>query len=50
MSPTTRERVWAQVRESRQGQGFGPHVTDTAALDRLAGRVLEREAEPELEP
>ena len=46
MSPELRERICAQVRASRQRQGLGPHITDPATLDRLAGRVLERVAEP----
>jgi hypothetical protein len=46
VSPATLdERIRAQVRESRLRQGLGPHITDSALLDRLAGRVLEREAE-----
>lgn len=40
-----RERIRAQVRSSRRAQGLGPHITDTAVLDRLAGRVLDQAAE-----
>ncbi len=40
MSPSERERIRAQVRESRQRQGLPEHVEDTTVLDRLAGRLL----------
>lgn len=40
MSPSERERIRAQVRESRQRQGLPEHVEDTTMLDRLAGRLL----------
>jgi hypothetical protein len=44
VSPSERERIRAQVRESRQRQGLPEHVQDTNVLDRLAGRLLERRA------
>jgi hypothetical protein len=44
-----RERIRAQVRESRQGQGLPAYVTDAGLLGKLAVRVLEP-AEPELDP
>jgi hypothetical protein len=40
VSPSERERIRAQVRESRQRQGLPEHVEDTTVLDRLAGRLL----------
>jgi hypothetical protein len=40
VSPAERERIRAQVRESRQRQGLPAHVQDTSVLDRLAGRLL----------
>lgn len=40
MSPAERERVRAQVRESRRRQGLPAHVQDISVLDRLAGRLL----------
>ena len=46
MSPSQRERIRVQVRESRQRQGLPEHVEDTTVLDRLAGRVLEQGAAP----
>jgi hypothetical protein len=42
VSPSDRERIRAQVRESRQRQGFPAHVEDPTVLDRLAGRLLEQ--------
>jgi hypothetical protein len=35
-----RERIAAQVRESRQAQGLPEHVTDADMLDRLAAALL----------
>jgi hypothetical protein len=46
VSPSERERIRAQVRESRQRQGLPEHVEDTTVLDRLAGRLLEQKAAP----
>jgi hypothetical protein len=46
VSPSDRERIRVQVRESRQRQGFPEHVEDATVLDRLAGRLLERSAAP----
>jgi hypothetical protein len=40
VSPAERERIRAQVRESRRCQGLPEHVQDTSLLDRLAGRLL----------
>jgi hypothetical protein len=40
MTPAERDRIRAQVRESRRRQGFPAHVQDTSVLDRLAGRLL----------
>ena len=45
MSPAERQRIAAQVRESRRRQGLPDHITDPAVLDRLASRVLECAAE-----
>jgi hypothetical protein len=42
VSPELRDRIRAQVRESRQRQGLPEHVQDRGVLDRLATRVLER--------
>jgi hypothetical protein len=44
VSPAERERIRAQVRESRSRQGLPAYVQDTSLLDRLAGRLLERVA------
>ena len=46
MSPSDRERIRAQVRESRQRQGLPEHVRDATVLDRLAGRLLEQRPAP----
>jgi hypothetical protein len=46
MSPSQRERIRAQVRESRSRQGLPDHVQDAMVLDRLAGRLLEQRAAP----
>jgi hypothetical protein len=46
VSPELRERIRAQVRESRRRQGLPEHITDPAVLDWLAARVLERVTEP----
>jgi hypothetical protein len=46
VSPRERERIRAQVRESRQRQGLPEHVLDITVLDRLAGRLLEHKAAP----
>jgi hypothetical protein len=46
VSPSERERIRVQVRESRQRQGLPEHVQDTNVLDRLAGRLLEQKAAP----
>jgi hypothetical protein len=35
-----RERIHAQVRDSRRRQGLPEHVQDAAVLDRLAARLL----------
>jgi hypothetical protein len=40
VSPSERERIRAQVRDSRRRQGLPEHVVDTTVLDRLAGRLL----------
>jgi hypothetical protein len=40
VSPAERERIRAQIRESRSRQGLSAHVQDTSLLDRLAGRLL----------
>ena len=40
MSPSKRERIRAQVRDSRRHQGLPEHVQDTSMIDRLAGRLL----------
>jgi hypothetical protein len=46
VSLSERERIRAQVRESRQRQGLPEHVEDTTVLDQLAGRLLEHRAAP----
>jgi hypothetical protein len=40
VSPAERERIYAQVRESRRRQGKSERVQDAPFLDRLAARVL----------
>ena len=46
MSPSARERIRAQVRDSRRRQGLPEHIEDITVLDRLAGRLLEQKAAP----
>jgi hypothetical protein len=40
VSPAERERIYAQVRDSRRRQGLPEHVQDAPVLDRLAARLL----------
>lgn len=39
MTTAERDRIHAQVRESRRAQGLPEHITDAAVLDRLAAVV-----------
>jgi hypothetical protein len=40
VSPAERERIYAQIRDSRRRQGLPEHVQDAAVLVRLAARLL----------